>query len=277
MKNNIKKVIAVHDISGYGRCSLAVVIPVLSTMGIQVCPIPTAVLSTQTDGFEDFTFKDLTDNIAPYFEHLSLQSDSVDAFYSGFLGSAEQIEIIRKMTLRVKGKMPVLIDPVMGDEGKLYSTYSEDMCYGMRHLVGNADVIVPNATEAAFLVGEEPKVSCSKADAEGLLRGLSKITSATIVITGIREGDVISSAISTDGGVTVNFVDNKLLPCHYPGTGDIFASVTLGCMLGGRTVFDAVTASSGFVRELMEYSSRFDYPPREGVLLEAKLGELCKL
>lgn len=274
MKNNIKKVIAAHDLSGLGRCSLSVVMPILSVMGIQACPLPTAILSTQTDGFNDFTFRDLTEDIDSYFNHLYGNCEKFDAFYSGFLGSVEQIEKIRTITKKVKDNTLVLVDPVMGDGGEYYSTYTNEMSKEMTKLVSSAHIIVPNVTEASFLLSEEPKKEYTDADIKSYIKRLATLTGATVVITGIKGKGSISCAFSHDGGITVGFQENKSLSCHYPGTGDIFASVMLGRLLKGKSLAESVADSADFVKDVMEYSCQFDYPKREGVLLEANLLKL---
>ncbi len=274
MNNPIKKVIAVHDLSGFGRCSFSVIIPTLSAMGIQVCPLPTAVLSTHTGGYENFTFRDLTDDILPYFEHLLSLGTEFHAFYSGFLGNEKQIEQVEHMINRVSDTMYVLVDPVMGDDGELYSTYNEDMMHGMKKLVKKAHIITPNITEASFLVGEAPKKEYSKGEIVRLVRSLAKMTSGKVVITGIEGDRSVNCAYSADGGATVDFTANKRIGRQFPGTGDIFASVLLGRLMQGRDLETAIKSSSAFVRSVMEYSIGFDYPSREGVLLEAKLHEL---
>ncbi len=273
MKNPIKKVIAVHDLSGFGRCSFSVIIPTLSALGVQVCPLPTAVLSTHTGGYDGFTFRDLTEDVVPYFDHLMSLGTEFDAFYSGFLGNAEQIEQVEYMIGKSKG-MTVLVDPVMGEDGELYSTYNAEMMHGMKRLIKNADIITPNVTEAAFLTDEEPKKEYTKEDIEKTVRRLSRLTRGNVVVTGIEGDRSVNCAFTSDGGITVGFTSNKRVGRQYPGTGDIFASVLLGKHLNGSGFEESIKASSSFVRSVMEYSVQFDYPEREGVLLEAKLSEL---
>ena len=260
--------------SGLGRCSLTAVIPILSVMGIQAVPLPTALLSTQTDGFGGFTFRDLTDDLEPYFEHILSSVDGFDAFYSGFLGSYEQIDKILCMAQRLKGKTPFFVDTVMADGGKLYTTYTYEMVGGMRKLASCAQLITPNVTEACFLLEKEYKEEYSKEEIAHLVRGLSKITKGDIVVTGIKGKHSVNSAYSTDGGITVGFSENEAVDCHFPGTGDIFASVLIGCLLKDKSLAYAVKCASGFVKSVMEHSLKFDYPTREGVLLEDKLFEL---
>lgn len=267
---NIKKVLAVHDLSGLGRCSLSVVLPILSAMGAEAVPLPTAVLSTQTDGFEGFTFRDLTDDILPYFEHLS-RVTSFDAFYSGFLGSHMQIEKMLSVTSRLRGRVPILIDPVMGDNGVFYSTFDEEMCREMKRYVKTASLIVPNITEASFLLEKEPKESYTRDEINALICGVARLAEGRAVITGVESEGFIGCVFTEDGGITVGEVKNPSIDRHYPGTGDIFASVMLGALLKNKSLGEAVKFSANFVYDVMKFSAGYDYPAREGVLLEKKL------
>ena len=148
------RVAAIHDMSGFGRCSLTVAIPVLSAMGVQCCPLPTAFLSTHTGGFQGFTFLDMTEEMPRVAEHWKSLGLTFSAIYSGFLGSERQIGIVADFIreFRTPGTV-VVVDPVMGDDGQAYQTYTPAMCGGMARLAELADVITPNATEAAFLLG----------------------------------------------------------------------------------------------------------------------------
>ena len=148
------RVAAIHDLSGFGRCSLTVAIPVLSAMGVQCCPLPTAVLSTHTGGFEGYTFRDLTEEMAAAAAHWKALDLRFDAVYSGFLGSERQIGLVRQFLrdFRRPGTLAV-VDPVMGDFGRVYETYTPAMCRRMADLTAEADVITPNLTEAALLLG----------------------------------------------------------------------------------------------------------------------------
>lgn len=267
---HIKKVLAAHDLSGLGRCSLSVVLPILSAMSVQAVPLPTAVLSTQTDGFEGFTFRDLTCDIIPYFEHLS-RVTSFDAFYSGFLGSHIQIEKMLKVTEKLQGKTPILIDPVMGDNGTLYSTFDKEMCREMRRYVKFANLVVPNVTEASFLLEKEPRDSYTKEEINVLLSGVAKLSKGKAVITGVTGNGSMGCVFTEDGGITMGEVKNPSLDRHYPGTGDIFASVMLGGIMKGKSLGESVKFAADFVYEVMKYSMNYDYPAHEGVLLEKKL------
>ena len=155
MKNFVPKVAAVHDISCFGRCSLTVIIPVLSAMGIQVCPLPTAVLSTHLGGFKELAFCDFTGYMPAFFHHWKKEGIAFNGIYSGFLASEEQIDIVQQFIDEFSPNQPlVVVDPVMGDEGKLYSIYTPQMQEQMKRLVRKADIITPNYTEACFLLGK---------------------------------------------------------------------------------------------------------------------------
>ena len=149
------RVAAIHDMSGFGRCSLTVAIPILSAMGVQCCPLPTAFLSTHTGGFEGFTFLDMTDEMSKVADHWASLGLTFQAVYSGFLGSERQIGVVENFICRFRGPdTVVVVDPVMGDYGRVYQTYTAAMCSGMARLAELADVITPNLTEAALLLGQ---------------------------------------------------------------------------------------------------------------------------
>lgn len=278
----VKRVAAIHDLSCFGRCALTVIIPVLSAMGIQVVPIPTCLLSSHTGGFTDMHFEDLEPSmqkISDHFERLDLH---FDAIYTGFLGSASQIDGVRAFIDRFASEDTlVLVDPVMGDDGELYSTYTPELMRGMSSLCRGADVITPNLTEACFLTGT-PYVSTesmSREELDAYLLSLCKQLEDTgaeeIVITGIANGDsrlyVCGESIKNHEASLYGF---ERVGKNYPGTGDLFASVLLGSLLRGDELQKAIHFAADFTRRVMEYSARFATPERDGVALEAMLGEL---
>lgn len=283
------RIAAVHDLSCLGRCALTVIIPTLSVMGFQVVPLPTALLSTHTGGYTDLHFRDLTEDMSGITAHFSRLGTSFASIYSGFLGSAEQIEVVSRLiddfgsTPLPDGKKPlVLVDPVMGDEGALYSTYTDELVRGMRHLATKADLITPNLTEACFLT-EIPyrptaEMAKDKLDAylDRLMRRLEDFGTPRIVITGIptRAGELANLGRNPDGSRFT--VSNPLQAPSYPGTGDIFASVLLGSLLAKNDFEAACRKAADFISELIRDSSRIDTPVREGVALEPHLHLLCK-
>lgn len=278
----VKRVAAIHDLSCFGRCALTVIIPTLSAMGIQVIPIPTCLLSSHTGGFTDMHFEDLEPSMQKISDHFDRLDLHFDAIYTGFLGSASQIEGVRAFIDRFADEDTlVLVDPVMGDDGELYSTYTPELMRGMSRLCRGADVITPNLTEACFLTGipYTDTEAMSNGELEEFLHTLCTRLEATgaeeIVITGIPSGKsrlyVCGESAEDKRSELYGFAR---VGKNYPGTGDLFASVLLGCLLRGDVLTDAIRFSADFTRRVMEYSAQFGTPEREGVALEAMLCEL---
>ncbi len=280
MKKRIPRVAAIHDMSCFGRCALTVIIPTLSVMGIQTIPVPTALLSTHTGGFSNMTFLDLhgeMEGITRHFEELGIK---FDAIYTGFLGSDAQIETVSEFINKFgSDDCLVFVDPVMGDDGVLYSTYTKELMLGMRHLCRAADVITPNLTEACFLTDTEyPDLkTASDTEAEAFTRRLCfKLNEkylADVVLTGISYGDgKIATGTLKNGEFKLHVSEH--IGRNYPGTGDIFASVMLGRLLGGGDIFDAAVSASDFTRDVIAYSEEYGEPARDGVVLEPMLLQL---
>lgn len=273
------RVAAIHDMSGFGRCSLMVAIPVLSAMGVQCCPLPTAFLSTHTGGFTGFTFLDMTEEmpkVAAHWQELALR---FHAIYSGFLASERQIGIVSDFirTFRRSDTL-VVIDPVMGDDGKAYQTYTSALCSGMTHLAELADVITPNLTEAAFLLGRPyDQLPQEEAGLQELVRELGLHGRRSVVLTGVSLSPGKTGAMCFDAKtsrtetVQVDMIAHPLL-----GTGDIFASVLTGALVRGDTLFSAAAQAADFVRACAVHTVAQDLPLREGVDFEPMLGLLTK-
>lgn len=278
-KRSVKRVAAVHDLSGFGRSSLAVVIPILSTMGIQVCPVPTAVLSTHTGGFENYTFVDLTDSLEPFFAHWKEIKLDFDCIYTGFLGSARQINMIGAF-IDVFGNNRdtlVVVDPVLGDNGSLYSTMDREMVSEMKKLVQKADIITPNFTEAAFLLDKPYNLAMKESEIKAWLYELSQLGPEKVIITSAPA----CGASKTTSVVAYNREDHRFwkvscvyIPAHYPGTGDAFTSVLVGSLLQGDNLPIALDRGVQFITCAIRASYGTAYPKREGVLLERVLGNL---
>ena len=273
--------LAVHDLSCFGKCALTVVLPTLSAAGIETVPIPTALLSTHTGGFDGYYFEDLTPQMERIVEHLESLDASVDAIYTGFLGSEAQIETVCGIIERLgngQNKALVLVDPVMGDDGKLYSTYTEELMLGMRELCKKADVITPNITEACFLTDTEyrPNID-NEEEALEYVSGMSKKLLGfgvdRIVVTGIHyQNKVATYGYDRDGEEFI--YSSEYIKRPYPGTGDLFASVLLGGLMNKSSFKESVIKASDFTKRVIEYSSRFDTPIRNGVAFEPFLHEL---
>ena len=273
------RVAAIHDMSGFGRCSLTVAIPVLSAMGVQCCPLPTAFLSTHTGGFTGFTFLDMTEEmpkVAAHWQELDLR---FHAIYSGFLASERQIGIVSDFirTFRRSDTL-VVIDPVMGDDGKAYQTYTSALCSGMTHLAELADVITPNLTEAAFLLGRPyDQLPQEEAGLQELVRELGLHGRRSVVLTGVSLSPGKTGAMCFDAKTSRTETEQVDMIAHpLLGTGDIFASVLTGALVRGDTLFSAAAQAADFVRACAVHTAAQDLPLREGVDFEPMLGLLTK-
>ncbi|MBQ8868561.1 MAG: pyridoxamine kinase [Oscillospiraceae bacterium] len=277
MKLPVKKCAVINDFSGFGRCSIAVALPVLSAMRVQCCALPTAILSNHT-GYPNYHFDSYTDKMAAYaaqWKKLSLQFDTI---FSGFLGCSEQIDIVLKFFDDFKTDNNIIIvDPVMGDNGKIYSTYSKELCEKMKHLAERADIITPNITEACILAGEKYiGEDISEDFAKRLAYKLSGNGARSVVITGITRGDKIITFVFDRESGNYHSVETRRIKESYPGTGDLFASVLCGAVTNGIPLLEATEFASKFVEETTEYTSRFDTDHNDGIAFEPFLNKLCK-
>lgn len=274
--NKMKKVAAINDLSGSSRCSLTVAMPVISAMGIQCCVLPTAILSNHT-GYKSFYFEDFTDGMEQFATNWQKQNLKFDCIYSGFLGSDRQIETVERFIEKFADESTkILIDPVMGDDGKIYSTYTEKMCTEMKKLAAAADVITPNITEACVL--SDTKYKSESADENDLRKMADKIAALgakNIVITGIIDGDRVSNYVYRGGeGV---FVSSPLARMTYSGTGDLFASVLCGMITNGSDIISAVKTASDYTAMVTQKSCELGIAWEEGVCFELFMKELCML
>lgn len=276
------RVAAIHDLSGFGRCSLTVIIPILSAMGVQCCPLPTAFLSTHTGGFTGFTFLDMTDEMPKAARHWASLGLHFDAIYSGFLADQRQLGIVEDFirTFRAPDTL-VVVDPVMGDDGEAYQTYTPELCRGMAHLAELADVITPNLTEAAFLLGQPYETLLSGGGTEDRLRQTAEALSLggrrSVVLTGASLSPGRTGAMCFDArtgrteAVQTEFIAHPLL-----GTGDVFASVLTGGLVKGKPLTDAAGQAAEFVRECARRTVAQNLPLRDGVDFEPLLGLLTE-
>ncbi len=277
-KNPVKKVAAIHDLSGFGRTSLTAIIPILSSMGVQVCPFPTAILSTHTNGFEGFTFVDLTDTMDAFLNHWKKEKIEFDCIYSGFLGSPKQIDIISNFILNFKREDNlVVVDPVMGDNGSLYQTMSNEMVVKMRDLIKKADIITPNFTEAALLLDRPFTKDIEESEIKNWLLELSDMGPEIVIITSVldKNNPNKTSVIAYDK-INNKFwkVSCEYIPAFFPGTGDSFASVLIGSLLQGDSLPIALDRSVNFITNGIRSSYGFNYPQKEGILIEKVLDTL---
>jgi pyridoxine kinase len=276
IKNPVQRVAAIHDLSGYGRSSLTVVIPVLSSMGFQVCPIPTAVLSTHSQ-FKDYRFVDLTDHIPGIMEHWKELSLTFDAIYSGFLGSARQIDMMIDFIDEFKSSDDtiVLVDPVLGDNGKLYGPFNDEMVDEMRKLVQKADIITPNITEVGLLLENNPILITNTKDTIKAIDKLTTMGPEIVVVTSVPDDEGRTAVVAfnrNDGRYWKVPVD--YLPAAFPGTGDTFASVLLGSLLQGDNLPMSLDRAVHFISHGVRSTFGFNYDEKEGILLEKILPTL---
>ena len=269
-----KKVLALHDLSGLGRSSLVPIIAVLSAGGHQCVPLPTAVFSTHT-AIPNWVTTDLTSAMQGTIEQYDALGLRFEAVYAGFLGSADQIDRVREAAQRLKTPDGItLIDPVMGDNGKVYDTYTPEMCTRMRELCAITDIITPNTTEAAILMDWDP---CSRPrtaeEAWEWLRALRAQYGAQVVLTGLdfEQGKVGSGCLSDTGG-TLSL--HRRIDRYYPGTGDLFASVMLGALLNGHSLPAACERAGEYVKDCIAYTAEQQTDPMHGVQFEKLLYKL---
>ena len=277
--NRTPKVAAVQDLSSLGRCSLSVILPVLSVMGAQCCPLPTAVLSAHTafPAPETAAFQDLTGAMEQTLRHWEALHTSFDAIYSGFLGSSQQIGVLRRLIQRFRRKETlVLIDPVMGDHGRVYRTYTPEMCEQMIQLAAEADLITPNLTEAALLLGEPfDHIPDSQAGIETWLRRLSLDGKRSVVITGVSLAPKALGAGCLDArSGKIRFAMARQEPGQFFGTGDLFAAVLLGSLLRGETLSESTARAVDFIQKSVARTLAAGTPMLEGVQFEPLLREL---
>ena len=277
--NHTPRVAAVQDLSGLGRCSLSVVLPVLSVMGAQCCPLPTAVLSAHTafPAPERSAFQDLTDTMEQTLEHWEALDLTFDAIYSGFLGSARQIGVLRRLIRQFRRRETlVLVDPVMGDRGKVYRTYTPELCAQMAELSAEAGLITPNLTEAALLLGEDSRnVPTSQAGMEQWLSRLSLDGKRSVVITGVSFAPkTIGAGCFDHSRGRIHFAMARQEAASFYGTGDLFAAVLLGGLLRGETLAEATALAVDFVQKCVARALAAGSPVLDGVPFEPLLREL---
>lgn len=263
-----KKIAAIHDISGVGRCSLTVIIPILSAMGIQVCPVPTAVLSAHT-GYGEFVMRDLTDYIMPALEHYKKLGVKFDCVYSGFLASDEQIDHCRDFFFSYPEALKVC-DPVMGDHGKPYKTYTKELCSRMIELAAVADIITPNLTEAAILLGESyPSMQLRTAEVKSWLVRLSEKGPKTVVITSVplADGSICNVGYDRDSN-TFWRVRCDYVPKNYSGSGDMFSSVLVGGIIKGDSLPMAIDRATAFSELAIKTTFSYQTDRRDGIMFE---------
>ena len=271
-----KKIAAIHDIAGFGRSSLTVVIPVLSTLGHQTCPVPTAVLSTITGFYTGFTMLDLSPVLPDYLAHWLREGVQLDCIYSGFLGSAAQADVAIDFIDKLKTPL-VVVDPVFADGDKLYSCFDDGIIPAMKSLISRAHIITPNATEAAYLVGAD-SVSNIKSACE-CARALSEFGPGSVIITSVPdESDKISIVVyDKDKNEYFKISNPYLAHANYPGTGDLFTSVLTAHILRGKTPIESAAVAANFVFMSIKNACENNAALRDGVPFEPMLPQLADM
>ena len=271
MNQPVKKIAAIHDLSGCGRVSLTAVIPILSTMGFEVCPLPTAVLSSHTQ-YPDFSFLDLTQQMPLFVHHWKQLGLQFDAIYSGYLGSPKQASIVAHLIDEFAGDgQLVVVDPVLGDYGKLYTSLNDEMVAQMRILIRKAVVITPNLTELFLLLNKPYRELVPLSELKEYLVMLSGFGPEIVIVTGVPEdcSAKTTSVVAYDKR-SKHFwkVSCLYFPAHYPGTGDSFTSVITGSLMQGDSLPIALDRAVQFILMGIRATFGYEYDNRNGILLE---------
>lgn len=283
----VPRLAMINDIAGFGRCSTTVSLPVISVMKVQVCPVPTSVLSNHL-GFPLCHFDDYTSHMRDYIKVWNELGLTFDGLYCGFLGNEEQIDIVREFVEMFRPPL-FLLDPVMGDHGRAYSSITETHVQKMKELLPLADIITPNITEACLLTGTPWKDGewtmqelsglcerladiCQQESVSSSEASVGTVSGASIVITGIRQGDSLVNFLWDDGIYTT--VSTPIAGASRPGTGDIFASILAADAVRGETLLSSVQKAANFVGLCITGSEKAGTPVQEGVVFEKYLAAL---
>ncbi len=272
--NNQKKIAVINDMSGFGRCSLTVALPIISQMQVQCCPLPTSIFSNHT-GYPFYFFDDYTRHMREYIENWKKLGLEFEGIATGFLGSREQIEIVEEFIQEFRTeKTKIIVDPVMGDDGKLYPTYTNEMQTELRKLVSYADIVTPNLTEACFLT-ETPyeEREWSGQELFSLAEKVCAIGAKKAVISGIHFGDYLGNVIYEVNGAR-RIIRTKRIGNTRAGTGDIFAAIIAADCVNQIDFSRSVKKASSFIRECMKVTEEKNIPPEDGVCFEEVL---CRL
>lgn len=271
--NNQKKIAVINDFTGFGRCSIAVALPVISMLKVQCCPLPTSIFSNHT-GFKSFFFDDYTEKMPAYIQEWKKLGLQFDGISSGFLGSKEQIQIVTQFFKEFKTEQNlIVVDPVMGDYGKTYSTYTPQMCEEMKKLVSYADILTPNVTEACILTDTLYKEKFTMAEYRKMAETLCEEGPSKVVISGIVQGEFIAN-YCYEKGHEPKIVRSHKVGTQRSGTGDIFAAIIVADAVNGVPFEDSVRKASRFIKKCILKSIELDIPITDGVCFEEVLWSL---
>ena len=241
-----KRVLTIQDISCLGQCSLTVALPIISACGIETCVLPSTVLSTHTTGFSGYTVRDLTEDMPAIKDHWVKEGVKFDAIYTGYLGSAKQIQYVKEFFAETAGEGCVkVVDPAMADNGVLYPAFDQAFVDVMKTLVGQADYLVPNITEACYLTGVEYRTEHTREYIDQLLTGLTDLGCGAVILTGVSYEEGKTGVVVYQNG-EYQYYDHEKLPngCH--GTGDVYASAFVGALVRGKTPYDAARIAADY-------------------------------
>ncbi len=268
-----KRVLTIQDVSCVGQCSLTVALPIISACGVEACPLPSAVLSTHTGGFKGYTFRDLTDDMPAILDHWLKEGISFDAIYTGYLGSAKQIDYVRDIMKRA-GKPGSLniVDPAMADNGKLYPGFNDAFVDAMRTLCADADIVLPNITEACLLTGETFKTEYDEGYIAMLLEKLAALGAKNVLLTGVGYTGDTTGVAALENGKREYYAHRSIDGgCH--GTGDIYASAFVGALMRGKDIFPAAKIAADYTVKCIE-NTQGDKSHWYGAKFEPALPEL---
>lgn len=250
----MKRVVTIQDISCFGKCSITVALPIISAMGTETVVLPTAVLSTHTGGFKDFTFRDLSADIPKIFNHWKRENIEFDAIYTGYLGSFEQIDTVKAFVEARPEKTLAFVDPAMADDGKLYAGFTPDFARHMATLCAKADVMVPNLTEASLMLGKEYIESgYDRAYIEDMLKGLAALGAKKAVLTGVGfEPSELGFAMYDSETEEFSYYFTEKIDAKMHGTGDVFASACVGGLMRGQSLYEALKIAADYTAECIK-------------------------
>lgn len=271
-----KKILTIQDISCVGQCSLTVALPILSACGVETAILPSAVLSTHTAGFSGFTFRDLTDDIPAIQKHWQKENITFDAIYTGYLGSTKQIDYVKDILNTMGNKnCKGIVDPAMADNGKLYPLFDQAYVEAMKVLCADADILLPNITEACFLANVEYKEIYDETYIQHLLKELSKLNKNTIVLTGVSYKPETTGVVVYENK-TIQYYEHKKMPkgCH--GTGDVYASTFVGALMRGHSAFESAKIAADYTVKCIEITQG-DPTHWYGVKFELAIPDLIKM
>ena len=270
------KILTIQDISCVGQCSLTVALPILSAAGQETCILPSAVLSTHTAGFTGYTVRDLTEDIPAITAHWEKEKIAFEAVYTGYLGSTQQIGMVRDLIARLSAPGALaIVDPAMADNGRLYPAFDGAYVEAMKELAFSADIILPNITEACFLTGMEYREQYDERYIAALLDRLSAAGAKTVVLTGVGYAPERTGVLVQEGGERRYYEHRKLSPGSH-GTGDVYAAAFVGALLNGRSAYDAAVIAADYTVKCIEIT-RADPSHWYGVKFEAALPAYMKM